>query len=119
SDSTRVELQRPVQSPVIGCQASQVAGVDGVVIVVPDRVVEQQGGGVDQVFHVDLVDLQLAEQQVGRGQRRPVVPEPVRQLDDVAHLHPVDEDVDLPSVDSVEVEQTLVSIERVEAAVAL
>jgi hypothetical protein len=37
----------------------------------------------------------------------------------VAHLHPVDEDVDLPPVHSVEVEQALIAVQGVEAAVTL
>ena len=81
--------------------------------------VEQQGRCIDEVFHVDLKDLQLAEQQVRRGQGRPIVSQAVGQFDDVTHLHPVDEDVDLAPVHPVEVEQALISIEGIEAAVAL
>src|SRR5207248_7485519 len=45
--------------------------------------------------------------------------EAVCQLDDVAHLHPVDEDVDLAAVHLVEVEEALIPIKGVEATVAL
>src|SRR3989442_2063284 len=117
--ATRIELEGPVQSPVLGRQAGEVGRVDGIVVMVGDRVIEQQRGGVDEVLHVDLIDLQLAEQQVRWCQRRPLVPEAVGQLDDVAHLHPVDEYVDLSAVHTVEVEEALIPIERVEAAVAL
>src|SRR3982074_28173 len=49
----------------------------------------------------------------------PSVPRGVGQLDDMAHLHPVDEDVDLAPVHRVEIEQALIPIEGVEAAVTL
>src|SRR5438132_14195699 len=85
---------------------------------VRDRVIEQQCGRVDEVLHVDLKDLQLAQQEIRRCQRRSLVPEAVGQLDDVAHLHPVDEDVNLAAVHLVEVEEALIPIEGVETAVA-
>src|SRR4030088_2708444 len=47
------------------------------------------------------------------------MPQAVCQLDDMTHLHPVDEDVDLAPVPPVEVEEALISIEGVEAALAL
>src|SRR3989440_12017828 len=55
--ATRVELQGPVQPPVLGRQPCQVDGVDGIVVMVRDRMIEQQCGRVDEVFHVDLIDL--------------------------------------------------------------
>src|SRR2546426_6365133 len=116
--AARIELEGPVQPPVLGRQAGEVGRVDGIVVMVRDGVIEQERGGVDEVLHVDLINLQLAEQQVRWCQRRPLVPEAVGQLDDVTHLHPVDEDVDLSSVHTVEVEEALISIERIEAAVA-
>src|SRR5438309_1265862 len=86
------------------------------------RLLRQQyvlcGGPVDEVLHVDLKDLQLAQQEIRRCQRRSLVPEAVGQLDDVAHLHPVDEDVNLAAVHLVEVEEALIPIEGVETAVA-
>src|SRR5256885_16820252 len=81
--------------------------------------IEQQRDGIDEVLHVDLVDLQLTEQKIGRGERRTVVAETASQFDDMTHLHPVDEDVDLSTVQTVEIEQSLVPVEGVESAVAL
>src|SRR2546423_13209535 len=80
--------------------------------------IEQQRDGIDEVLHVDLVDLQLTEQKIGRGERRTVVAETTSQFDDMTHLHPVDEDVDLSTVQTVEIEQSLVPVEGVESAVA-
>ena len=45
--------------------------------------------------------------------------EPASQLDDMAHFHPVDEDVDLPTVHAVKVEQALVPVQGVESLIAL
>src|SRR5256714_8928491 len=78
--------------------------------------IEQQRDGIDKVLHVDLVDLQLTEQKIGRGERRTVVAETASQFDDMTHLHPVDEDVDLSTVQTVEIEQSLVPVEGVESA---
>src|SRR2546423_8274063 len=78
--------------------------------------IEQQRDGIDKVLHVDLVDLQLTEQKIGRGERRTVVAETASQFDDMTHLHAVDEDVDLSTVQTVEIEQSLVPVEGVESA---
>src|SRR5207237_8174686 len=81
--------------------------------------IEQQRDGIDEVLHVDLVDLQLTEQKIGRGERRTVVAETASQFDDMTHLHPVDEDVDLSTVQTVEIEQSLVPVEGVESAIVV
>src|SRR2546430_17430054 len=80
--------------------------------------IEQQRDGIDKVLHVDLVDLQLTEQKIGRGERRTVVAETASQFDDMTHLHPVEEDVDLSTVQTVEIEQSRVPVEGVESAAA-
>src|SRR5438067_13175675 len=81
--------------------------------------IQQKRDGVHEVLHVDLINLELAEQKIGGGEGWTVVAEPVPQLDDMAHLHPVDEDIDLPTVHAIKVEQALVPVEGVESLVAL
>src|SRR5690348_1232177 len=59
-----VDLQRPVEAPVLRREARDVRGVYALVRVGLHGMVEDQRGDVDEVLLVDLVDLQLAEQQV-------------------------------------------------------
>jgi len=119
ADALDVELQRSVETPVLRGESGEIGGVHRVVVVVGDGMIEQQRDGIDEVLHVDLVDLQLAEQKIGRGESRTVVVEAASQFDDMTHLHPVDEDVDLSTVQTVEIEQSLVPVEGVESQLAL
>src|SRR5260370_26402377 len=105
-----VHLQRSVQAPVVGRDASEIARVDRVVVVLRYRMVQPPCPEVAKVFAIDLVDLQLAQEQVGRARARALAVQAVAKVDDVGHLEPVDEDVDLA---------VLVLFVEVEPAVAL
>src|SRR5207248_6832614 len=96
-----VQLDGPAEAPVLAGEPGDVARVDRIVIALRDRVVEQQGSDVDEVFAVDLVDLQLAEQEVRRAGARALVAEAPAKIDDVGHLEDVHEDVDLAPVVAV------------------
>src|SRR5439155_17322253 len=59
-----------------------------------ERMLEEQDERVLDVLRVDLDDLGLLEQEVGRRDRRIVEPEPVPQRDRVTEEELVEEDVD-------------------------
>src|SRR5438067_3645922 len=115
-----VHLQRPVEAPVGGRDAGDVSRLDGVILPVElDRMVEDQGDDVDEVFAVDLVDLQLAQQQVGGADRGVLVLQASAEVDLVRHPENIDEHVDLAAVVRVvEVEASL-AVHQVEAFVGL
>ena len=113
-----VELQRAVKAPVLRGELRHVVRVDRFVSL-SDGMVQHESGQVDEVLVVDLVDLELAEEQVGWAGTRTVVREPSSHVDDVRHADHVDEDVDLLSVLGVEEVEAAVALHRVEAVVGL
>ena len=82
--------------------------VTGVEVVVAKQLRE-----IVRVLRVQLDDLQLREQQVGRRDRRRVECEAVAELDPVAHLERLDEHVEL-ALGPVE-DQAALAVQRVEA----
>ena len=68
----------------------------GRAIVLRQRVLGQQDQRIEHVLAVDLDDLELRQQELGERQRRARLREPVGELEPVAHLEAVHEDVDRP-----------------------
>src|SRR5439155_15209597 len=114
-----VQLQGAVKAPVVGGEVRDVRRIDGVIVARGDAVVEEQGDRVHQILAVDLVDLKLAQQQVGRAAARTVEVQSVAEVDDVRHLEDVDEDVDLAAVRGVVEVKAPVPVHQVEALVGL
>src|SRR5207244_12991998 len=96
-----------------------VCRVDRLIVLALDRVVEQKGGQVDHVLAVDLVDLKLAQEKVGRARAWPLMAESATEVDHVRHPDHVDEDVDLLAVAPVEKVQAAIALHEVEAVVRL
>ena len=77
----------------------------------------QQGHDVDEVLLVDLHDLHLGEEEVGRRQAGVRRVQAVAQVDDMTHAELVQEDVHLTAVPGVPEAQAPLSLQRVEGNV--
>ena len=96
----------------------QAIEVDDVALaLVADLMIENEGEGVDDVLGVDLHDLQLRQQQVGRRERLRVELKAIVELEGVTHAEPADEDIELPPIALVVEEQAAIAMQVVEAAI--
>jgi hypothetical protein len=77
----------------------------------------QQSDRVEQVFAVDLHDLQLGEQHISGSQCLLCQLKAVVEAEFMAHLESANEDVQLAAVGLVVVEQAARTVQAVEAAI--
>ena len=86
-----------VEAPVLAHHIDDVIDVDRLWprLLIRERVLEHEHDRVFEVFQVDLDDLHLLQQQVGRADRRAVEIEPILERDAVTEIELVGEHVDV------------------------
>src|SRR4051812_25418768 len=101
---------RAPPAPVVAADLADAHQRDRVrVVVLDDRVVGEQRERVLVVLVVGLDDLELGEQEVGGRQGAAAVTQPVTQLEHVAGVDGIEEDVGLPFVLTVAEEQPVLA----------
>src|ERR671920_1392771 len=102
------------QAPVGGAQFGNMGSVYRVSVMFVYGMVVQEGEGVADVLLVELDDLELRKQELSQRDGKRLHGHTVPEGDLVAHPEVADEDVDLPVVLLVEVEQPLPAVHRIE-----
>src|SRR2546426_1216105 len=106
-----------VPAPIATGDLYQATEVDEVTGPSTDLMLEQQRLRIDDVFGVDLDDLQLGQQQVSRRQGLRMQLEAIVELERVTHAESPDENIDLALVALVIEEQAAVAVQVIEAPV--
>ena len=114
-----VPRDRAPEPPVVAQQLGDPGGVDGLAVLVPDRVPVQEGDRVADVLLVQLGDLELREQELGQRDGQRLEGEPAFEGNLVRHAEAADEDVGLASVLLVDEEEPLAPVQCVEGHVRL
>ncbi len=73
----------------------------------------EQDQGVQDVLAVDLDDLELREEQLRQRERRARLGQAVAEVDAVAHLECIDEDIDRPTARDIDEIRLLLAEQRV------
>src|SRR3989442_6479046 len=118
-DSQQVAGHRPPPSPVVGDEPADPVERDRPrLVALSDGERGQQVDDVLLILLIELDNLQLAQQHVGDVERQRHALDPLGERELVAHLDPIDQDVDRSPLRGAKVE-LLVPIERVETLVGL
>src|SRR2546428_12012544 len=105
-----------MQAPIIRYQFGDVLRVNTTIVVL-NIIVDKQGDYIQQIFLVDFNNLHFCKQEIGWRQGALVYIHTRSKVDVMAHLHAVNENIDLPAILIIVEKQALMPMERIKCFV--
>src|SRR6266568_2402703 len=113
----QVQLECPVQSPILSNQSGNIRSIDSEVIFF-DGVIMKESDGIQNVLFGQLDNLQLCHEQIRHRERLFVDGEAIAKVERMAHVHAINKYIDFTLIEFVIKQQTLVAMPRVKRFIA-